>query len=474
MISTEKKNTTQLPFDILSEIFLFLPLKDLQSAAKVNNFFKESAVASLCINPQYNDDDQKYSLLRKLQENDSFNSIPLTLAKFKGSVPVKSLSYSKHGDLLCVFEHEAFGVLNANNQLATSSFGELSRIPSNSRFSCDGNKIIGIDRSQKPVVIDLDADQTRSFDLEKEPVFHFALSPDNNHLALSSIKKIKIWNMETGSLSHSINLKNQKEALKFESDDRLVFGDSTDLKIWNLAKKMLVRSQPAHEYGIYCLSLCPERCLGATGSFDGEIKVWDLNKLHFEPNSRPSQNTQFDSCKATFDIHEGEVKSVEFNPRGTLLVSVGVDKTIKIWNLVSKMLIRSISGHSSTRSNISFSPCGAKLAIPSLDNSVTIWNINPALESPLSWLRFEIPPNRPPKILNLCSSEKILELAAEKLIKNTISNAQLIHSLYREFYKTMYEPRLLQEIDSYPNNLKSKIIGPINEGLSTLMNFDAI
>ena len=54
--------------------------------------------------------------------------------------------------------------------------------------------------------------------------------------------------------------------------------------------------------------------------------------------------------------------------------SVGMDKTIKLWNVETGQEIRTLSGHNNSVNSVSFSPDGKTLATGSHDGTIKLWN----------------------------------------------------------------------------------------------------
>ncbi|MDX2040298.1 MAG: caspase family protein [Acidobacteriota bacterium] len=63
------------------------------------------------------------------------------------------------------------------------------------------------------------------------------------------------------------------------------------------------------------------------------------------------------------------------SPDGKVLVSLGWDSTINLWETHSGRLTRALSGHSGHITSLAFSPNGKILASSSWDNTIKLWNV---------------------------------------------------------------------------------------------------
>ena len=93
------------------------------------------------------------------------------------------------------------------------------------------------------------------------------------------------------------------------------------------------------------------------------------------------------------------MNALSFSPDGKLLASGGIkyfvlftiiaifisksftsgeDKTIKLWDISSGKLIKSLKGHSSIVLSLDFSSDGNQIASTALDNTVKLWDVKSA------------------------------------------------------------------------------------------------
>ncbi|MCK4392924.1 WD40 repeat domain-containing protein [Candidatus Bipolaricaulota bacterium] len=83
-----------------------------------------------------------------------------------------------------------------------------------------------------------------------------------------------------------------------------------------------------------------------------------------------------DKSIATFISHKISVTSVEFSPIDALLASGSWDGTIELWSLEKMELVCTFPGHSKTVNSIAFSPSGKLLASGSNDGTVKLWDVD--------------------------------------------------------------------------------------------------
>jgi WD40 repeat protein len=114
-----------------------------------------------------------------------------------------------------------------------------------------------------------------------------------------------------------------------------------------------------HSTGVVSLKISLDNRTLISGSFDGTIKVWDL---------------QTEQLLKTL-THSGGIKDLAIAPDGQMLASASFEGTIKLWNLKTGKELRTINAHSGYVFSVSFSPDGKILASSSNDDSVKIWNL---------------------------------------------------------------------------------------------------
>lgn len=106
--------------------------------------------------------------------------------------------------------------------------------------------------------------------------------------------------------------------------------------------------------------ISPDGRLAVTGSDDKTVKVWDLQSRR---------------VIRSYEDHEGMVNAVDFHPDGTCIASAGTDSTIKLWDLRSDQLLQHYKAHTGAITDMAFHPSGNFLLTSSLDTTLKVWDL---------------------------------------------------------------------------------------------------
>ena len=119
-----------------------------------------------------------------------------------------------------------------------------------------------------------------------------------------------------------------------------------------------------HSYWINTVSFSPDSKILASGSRDTTIKLWDVK-----------------TGKLIRTIEDsGSIVSISFSPDGKTLASGSGDHTIKLWNVNTGEEIKTLNKQGKYGFSISFSPDGKTLASGSDDKTIKIWDVKTGKE----------------------------------------------------------------------------------------------
>ena len=151
-------------------------------------------------------------------------------------------------------------------------------------------------------------------------------------------------------------------SVSFSPDGTLLASGSWDgtVKVWDVETETNIATLDEHTDAVSSVSFSPDGTLLASGSWDGTVKVWDV---------------ETETNIATLDEHMGAVFSVSFSPDGTLLASGSWDETVKVWDVATETNIATLDEHMGAVFSVSFSPDGTLLASGSWDGTVKVWDV---------------------------------------------------------------------------------------------------
>lgn len=251
-----------------------------------------------------------------------------------------------------------WNVADSENRVTLS--GDTSKVH-RMTFSPDNRTIAGGTTDDKVILWDV-ATGARTATLigHTRSITSLAFSPDGTTLASSSWDEtVHLWNVAPGT--HKTTLTAHTEGISniaFSPDGRTFVSSSSNedkVILWDVGTW---QQKAAFNTDINCFALSPDSSTLATGSWRGELHLWDV-----------ASGTH----KAEFLGHLSVIFSVAFSPDGKTLASGGEGK-LYLWDTDSGTRKLSITGHTDGIYSIAFSPNSKTLASGSSEQ-IHLWDI---------------------------------------------------------------------------------------------------
>ncbi|NJR18798.1 MAG: WD40 repeat domain-containing protein [Calothrix sp. CSU_2_0] len=255
-----------------------------------------------------------------------------------------------------------------------------------------------------------------------------AFSPTNSTnttsqiLASASKGETKLWDLAKGELISTFSeypwsksqLVDEVNSLAFTPDGQMIVSGGADstIKLWHVNASDLIDILHKHNGIVRCVACTPDGRMFVTGGDDRTILFWDLTyrtvaftlslddtaartlalsadgtmlvagsyrKIQVWRISRDNYRTTTilnTELLHSFTAHSHIVSSLGISQDGKTLVSSSIDKTIKIWNLETGTLLRTLKGHCGEVLAINLSPDGKIIASGSVDTTIKLWHLD--------------------------------------------------------------------------------------------------
>jgi WD40 repeat protein len=239
----------------------------------------------------------------------------------------------------------------------------------------------------KRLVISASDDTLKVWEIESGDLLHsleawgvssFSVTPDGRQVVyISNADAITFVNLESGQVVNSLQSYFGTRICSLEmtpDGTKLVLGlDNGHLTVRDVVSGRELHSLKGHLKAVRAIALTPNGEQVVSGSVDSTLKLWKLINDR-PPNLRDWEPTPSPLLRS-FDGHTGVVMSVAVTPDGQQVISGSWDKTIKVWDLASGSIIRSLEGHTEFVTSVVVTSDGKQVVSGSGDKTLRVWDM---------------------------------------------------------------------------------------------------
>jgi WD40 repeat protein len=189
--------------------------------------------------------------------------------------------------------------------------------------------------------------------------------------------RLKLWDIETGQLLKTLESHSGSVwSVAIFLDGMRVLSASEDwmLKLWDLETGQLLKTLEGGNPSVTAIALLPDgrRALSGPGDIesvsvigDYPLKLWDL---------------ETGQLLKTLEGHSQEITAVALLPDGRRALSASNDRTLKLWDLEAGQALKSLEGHSSSVLDVALLPDGRRALSASWDKTLKLWDLEAGAE----------------------------------------------------------------------------------------------
>ncbi len=320
------------------------------------------------------------------------------------------MAFSVDGELLVASEYTPFVVWRVVGEvMQPTPFGSTEKVY-RVAFSPDGTRLATACDETMVILWDITTSSAlRTFKLiADEWGLCVAFSADSYLLAVASSGGILLYNAISGILLHTIRYQLQVgNCVTFSPDcKQLAVASGPCIRLWDLTLAGAPESLDGLPLEIHTLRFSPDgRVLASASPLDGAVLLWDTataairHELCGHPTSSvvafsPSGelfgsiflNTieVWNTAEGTLLLRTREgpggrlhgMENVAFSPNNKQFVTTSLDETLKLWDVSTGAVLKTLSLKPHYADAVAFSPDGSRLAFGLNNNLIRVLNIS--------------------------------------------------------------------------------------------------
>ena len=306
----------------------------------------------------------------------SFNLMQAQILNMPVNKKVVDLSFSPDGQYIAVclevntkdevvyLWDKLGGLTKTFKSLNESNLFEITclSISPDSKYILAGGKI---DKLGQIMMWDMKSGQSIYKTGHSRPVDAISFSPDGKYFVATSLYKetIDIWNVSPPRYVKALKgLSEGANSIVFSHDGKYIYTGSNSKVVmqWDFEKGEMIRKLIGPKNPVIEINISNDGKYLVGGDDNGNIYIWSLAD---------------GNMLKTIVGHEGPVTSLCFSPDGKYIISGSADRTSKLFETESGILVRTVS-HKDKINAVDISPDGKLIATGSDDKSVKLWNSN--------------------------------------------------------------------------------------------------
>lgn len=231
-----------------------------------------------------------------------------------------------------------------------------------------------------------------------------AWSAKGNYFAAGNYGgEVLLYHSQSGAMKLQVSTGNTAEFVQITPDERYLIAAAGNgqVWVWEIATGELMHRMAVHTDSIWGMRIAADSKTLATASKDGTVGVSNIETgeqlfkfehsrvtigVAFTADARQLVTGCHDAQIRVWDLgsgqlvrtirgHRSSVNDLDFSPGDKLLASSSSDRTVRLWDFESGESLATLEGHEQTVYGVRFSPDGKLLASGSWDATIKLWDV---------------------------------------------------------------------------------------------------
>jgi len=142
------------------------------------------------------------------------------------------------------------------------------------------------------------------------------------------------------------------------------------IEVWDVQTETVALRLAGHQGDQGTVDWAPDGTAILTAGMDGKARIWDAatgaERLTITVMADPPTGSAF-----YFDV----IGDAAWSPQGDQIVTAAADKTARVWDATTGMVLHILGGHTGPLTGVTWSPEGTQLATSSRDGAVRVWDL---------------------------------------------------------------------------------------------------
>ena len=221
-----------------------------------------------------------------------------------------------------------------------------------------------------------------------------ALSQNPHLVASTDINTVRIWNVATEVLQHTLEGDENTGTLAFSPDSKILAGGDIAIRLWHTETGNELSKLDEHTHTVDVITFSPDGRILASGDSSGKIILWNLD-AHSQKrdNQKPTLPRLLRSITGdkqttaenkdenrTLTEHTLPIKALDFTIDSKKLVSGSQDGTAIVWDVETGKSLFTLTGHTGFISALRFLEDSKTLMSGGNDGTIRLWNTDTGTE----------------------------------------------------------------------------------------------